>query len=79
MSPSARVFADQRPIPFTCQTITETHTTVKQQLTIYSASPKLRAFPPLSVRVTLFLRIPPSPVHHRRPRVKSPGGVVDNI
>jgi len=39
MSPSARVFADQRPIPFTCQTITETHTTVKQQLTIYSASP----------------------------------------
>jgi hypothetical protein len=43
MSPSARVFADQRPIPFTCQTITETHTTVKQQLTIYSASPKLRS------------------------------------
>ncbi|MGI6273397.1 MAG: hypothetical protein ACOYLD_13700, partial [Anaerohalosphaeraceae bacterium] len=41
MSPSARVFADQRPIPFTCQTITETHTTVKQQLTIYSASPKV--------------------------------------
>ena len=40
MSPSARVFADQRPIPFTCQTITKKHRLVKPQVTIYSASPK---------------------------------------
>src|SRR4030042_3573145 len=57
VSPSARVFPDQRPIPFTRQTINETHRSVKQELTIYSPSPNYPQIMQIFADILIFLLI----------------------